>query len=107
MRDPPWAHGPVNRLRAASLHIEYPMLFRLEGVHSKRETHCGVLEFIAEEGVVYMPHWVSEGNPAKGPDGRAGMHRDTGCRHKQCCCARAEMGDWRACQRVKKIRAGS
>ncbi len=21
-------------------------------------THCGVLEFIAEEGVIYMPHWV-------------------------------------------------
>jgi ubiquitin fusion degradation protein 1 len=34
------------------------MLFRLEGVQSKRHTHCGVLEFIAEEGVVYMPHWV-------------------------------------------------
>ncbi|PNW72961.1 hypothetical protein CHLRE_14g613350v5 [Chlamydomonas reinhardtii] len=46
--------------RLASLHIEYPMLFRLEGVHSKRETHCGVLEFIAEEGVVYMPHWMMQ-----------------------------------------------
>lgn len=34
------------------------MLFKLEGVTSKRHTHCGVLEFIAEEGVIYMPHWV-------------------------------------------------
>ncbi|KXZ51901.1 hypothetical protein GPECTOR_11g334 [Gonium pectorale] len=46
--------------RLASLHIEYPMLFKLEGVHSKRHTHCGVLEFIAEEGVVYMPHWMMQ-----------------------------------------------
>lgn len=42
---------------AASLHIEYPMLFRVESP-SGRVTHCGVLEFVAEEGVVYMPHWV-------------------------------------------------
>lgn len=34
------------------------MLFRIEGTNSKRSTHCGVLEFVAEEGVVYMPHWV-------------------------------------------------
>ncbi len=34
------------------------MLFKVEGVTSKRHTHCGVLEFIAEEGVIYMPHWV-------------------------------------------------
>ncbi|PNH08702.1 Ubiquitin fusion degradation protein 1 [Tetrabaena socialis] len=46
--------------RLATLHIEYPMLFKLEGVQSKRQTHCGVLEFIAEEGVVYMPHWMMQ-----------------------------------------------
>jgi ubiquitin fusion degradation protein 1 len=34
------------------------MLFRVEDV-SGRTTHCGVLEFLAEEGIVYMPHWVS------------------------------------------------
>lgn len=49
---------------AASLHIEYPMLFKLEGLHSGRLTHCGVLEFIAEEGVIYMPHWVRGYQPA-------------------------------------------
>jgi len=25
-----------------------------------RSTHCGVLEFLAEEGVVYMPHWMMQ-----------------------------------------------
>jgi ubiquitin fusion degradation protein 1 len=44
----------------ASLNIEYPMLFKVEDVNG-RSTHCGVLEFLAEEGVVYMPHWVSGG----------------------------------------------
>eukprot|EP00983_Pelagomonas_calceolata_P092658 1157693-Pelagomonas_calceolata.AAC.4 len=34
------------------------MLFKVEDVNG-RSTHCGVLEFLAEEGVVYMPHWVS------------------------------------------------
>eukprot|EP00955_Chlamydomonas_euryale_P119130 366574-Chlamydomonas_euryale.AAC.4 len=35
------------------------MLFKVESTSSGRSTHCGVLEFVAEEGVVYMPHWVS------------------------------------------------
>lgn len=21
-------------------------------------THCGVLEFVADEGICYLPHWV-------------------------------------------------
>jgi len=33
------------------------MLFRLENGRSGRATHCGVLEFIADEGVAYLPHW--------------------------------------------------
>ncbi|KAF9924765.1 ubiquitin fusion degradation protein [Linnemannia zychae] len=42
--------------KLASLHIQYPMLFELsKGSHS---THAGVLEFIAEEGRVYLPHWM-------------------------------------------------
>jgi len=23
-----------------------------------RETHCGVLEFVADEGRIYIPYWV-------------------------------------------------
>ncbi len=46
-------------LIAASLHIEYPMLFKVENSATGRFTHCGVLEFVADEGMVYLPHWVS------------------------------------------------
>lgn len=45
-------------MHAASLHIEYPMLFKVENRRNSRSTHCGVLEFIADEGMVYMPYWV-------------------------------------------------
>ncbi|KAJ9172369.1 hypothetical protein P3X46_015615 [Hevea brasiliensis] len=33
----------------ASLHIDYPMLFELRNPSVERVTHCGVLEFIADE----------------------------------------------------------
>lgn len=40
------------------LNIEYPMIFKLTNKKTKRITHCGVLEFVADEGVVYLPHWM-------------------------------------------------
>ena len=40
------------------LHITYPMLFELVNGAKERTTHAGVLEFIAEEGKIYLPHWV-------------------------------------------------
>lgn len=43
---------------AATMHVEYPMLFRAENKREGTSTHCGVLEFIAQEGMCYMPHWV-------------------------------------------------
>lgn len=43
----------------ASLEIEYPMLFKVSNRATGRHTHCGVLEFIAQEGHVYLPRWVS------------------------------------------------
>ncbi|GAA0184642.1 hypothetical protein LIER_31930 [Lithospermum erythrorhizon] len=46
--------------RLASLHIDYPMLFELRNVSAERVSHCGVLEFIAEEGMIYMPYWMME-----------------------------------------------
>lgn len=33
------------------------MLFELTGSQG-RVTHCGVLEFVADEGFCYLPHWV-------------------------------------------------
>ncbi|XP_042509575.1 ubiquitin fusion degradation protein 1 homolog isoform X2 [Macadamia integrifolia] len=44
----------------ASLHIDYPMLFELRNAAAERVSHCGVLEFIAEEGMIYMPYWMME-----------------------------------------------
>ena len=34
------------------------MLFKLTNKKMKRETHCGVLEFVADEGRIYIPYWV-------------------------------------------------
>ena len=41
------------------LQIQFPMLFKLINKSKNRETHCGVLEFVAEEGRCYLPYWVS------------------------------------------------
>ncbi|KAK4747768.1 hypothetical protein SAY87_014354 [Trapa incisa] len=46
--------------RLASLNIDYPMLFELRNKETERVSHCGVLEFIAEEGMIYMPYWMME-----------------------------------------------
>lgn len=40
------------------LHIRYPMLFELTNQVSGITTHSGVLEFVAEEGRVYIPQWM-------------------------------------------------
>lgn len=42
------------------LHITYPMLFELQSEETQLKTHAGVLEFIAEEGRVYLPQWMME-----------------------------------------------
>lgn len=47
----------------ARLQVDYPMLFKLTVTSSdgeERRTHCGVLEFTAEEGCVYIPFWVMQ-----------------------------------------------
>lgn len=46
--------------RLAFLHIEYPMLFELSNPSAGRVTHCGVLEFVADEGLIYLPYWMME-----------------------------------------------
>lgn len=35
------------------------MLFELSNTSAGRVTHCGVMEFIADEGLIYLPYWVS------------------------------------------------
>ncbi|KAH7348082.1 ubiquitin fusion degradation protein-like protein 1 [Pyrenochaeta sp. MPI-SDFR-AT-0127] len=53
---PPSALDKLTRL-----HITYPMLFELiNGKQGHKKTHAGVLEFIAEEGKIYLPYWLME-----------------------------------------------
>uniref|UniRef100_A0A914UYR1 Ubiquitin fusion degradaton protein n=1 Tax=Plectus sambesii TaxID=2011161 RepID=A0A914UYR1_9BILA len=42
------------------LNIQYPMMFRITNTNpeTQRVTHCGVLEFLAEEGRCYLPSWM-------------------------------------------------
>jgi len=50
---------PASALEELSrMNIQYPMAFSIEKVSSrgpKKKSHCSVLEFTAEEGVVYLP----------------------------------------------------
>lgn len=50
---PPSALDKLTRL-----HIAYPMLFELTNGLKKKTTHAGVLEFVAEEGRIYLPQWL-------------------------------------------------
>ena len=40
------------------MHVQYPMLFRVTNRREGKHSHCGVLEFVAQEGMCYMPQWV-------------------------------------------------
>lgn len=42
------------------LNIQYPMLFKLTNNRNNEMTHCGVLEFSAEEGKAYLPQWIMQ-----------------------------------------------
>jgi len=43
---------------SASMDITYPMLFELRNPSDGKVTHCGVQEFTAGWGKIYMPKWV-------------------------------------------------
>lgn len=50
---PPSALDQLTRLN-----IEYPLLFKITNKKHDRQTHAGVLEFIADEGKIYIPFWM-------------------------------------------------
>lgn len=52
---PPSALDKLTRL-----HITYPMLFELHNGAKEKMSHAGVLEFIAEEGKIYLPYWLMQ-----------------------------------------------
>ena len=39
---------------------EWPLMFQLSNPSSMRKTHCGVMEFIADEGCAYVPYWMMQ-----------------------------------------------
>lgn len=61
---PPSALDQLTRLN-----IVYPMLFKLSNDEGGRETHAGVLEFVADEGKVYLPYWMMTQNLMLGEGG--------------------------------------
>eukprot|EP00108_Taenia_solium_P001658 TsM_000488400 transcript=TsM_000488400 gene=TsM_000488400 len=50
---PPSALEHLTRLNALN-----PMTFKLTNTAANRSTHCGVLEFVADEGRIYVPYWM-------------------------------------------------
>jgi ubiquitin fusion degradation protein 1 len=46
--------------RLARMNVEYPMLFEVTNNVIGSKTHCGVLEFSADEGYCYMPFWMMQ-----------------------------------------------
>lgn len=52
---PPSALDALTRLN-----VEYPMLFKLINSKKSRHSHAGVLEFVADEGKVYLPYWMMD-----------------------------------------------
>jgi ubiquitin fusion degradation protein 1 len=45
----------------SKLSLEYPLMFELTNhKNPSRKVHCGVLEFLAEEGKVYIPFWMMQ-----------------------------------------------
>eukprot|EP00166_Cyanidium_caldarium_P003371 ctg_3250.g702 len=48
--------------------VAAPMVFRVTCVRSSRTTHVGVIEFTAEEGTCYAPHWLMENLAAQEGD---------------------------------------
>lgn len=45
---------------SACLNIVYPMLFELKNPSTVKVTHCGVQEFTADWGKIYMLKWVCD-----------------------------------------------
>ncbi|KAJ3554473.1 hypothetical protein NM688_g3091 [Phlebia brevispora] len=63
---------PSALARLTQLDLESPWMFKLSNPSNPAaSTHAGVLEFIAEEGIVHLPHWMmqslrlNEGDPIR------------------------------------------
>lgn len=46
--------------RLSRMNIQYPMSFELRNPRTQKLTHCGVMEFTSEEGLVLVPDWMMQ-----------------------------------------------
>ncbi|KEZ43785.1 Ubiquitin fusion degradation protein 1 [Scedosporium apiospermum] len=46
--------------KVSKLHVQWPLLLELINGEKGKHSHAGVLEFVAEEGRAYLPHWMME-----------------------------------------------
>ncbi|KAL7795249.1 ubiquitin fusion degradation protein UFD1 domain-containing protein [Trichoderma ceciliae] len=44
--------------KVSKLHVQWPLLMEMINGEKDRQSHAGVLEFIAEEGRAYIPQWM-------------------------------------------------
>jgi ubiquitin fusion degradation protein 1 len=44
----------------STLDIQWPLMFEVKSGNSGKITHCGVMEFIADEGCAYIPYWMMQ-----------------------------------------------
>jgi ubiquitin fusion degradation protein 1 len=53
--------------KVSKLHVQWPLLMEVINGEKGKVTHCGVLEFVAEEGRAYIPQWVRRSLPPRRP----------------------------------------
>jgi len=46
--------------KVSKLHVQWPLLMEIVNGQKGSHSHAGVLEFVAEEGRAYLPHWMME-----------------------------------------------
>mmetsp|Transcript_4387 Transcript_4387/g.10568 ORF Transcript_4387/g.10568 Transcript_4387/m.10568 type:complete len:241 (-) Transcript_4387:1259-1981(-) len=44
----------------SNVDTDWPLMFTLDNGNSFRKTHCGVMEFTADEGCSYIPYWMMQ-----------------------------------------------
>ncbi|KAI0378356.1 UFD1-domain-containing protein [Hypomontagnella monticulosa] len=46
--------------KISQLHVQWPLMLEMVNGEKERQTHAGVLEFVAEEGRAYIPQWMMQ-----------------------------------------------
>ena len=49
---------PIVIEKISKTNVTWPLIFRVDNQESTHHTHCGVVEFTADEGCAYIPSWI-------------------------------------------------